>query len=70
MATSTNLPRERMYDDNNISDSTDEDSTIATHAQCNSPSNSTSTSKMNFNELVTSQRMIRDNIETTAATGQ
>jgi hypothetical protein len=33
-------------------------------------SNSTCTTNINFNELVTNKKMIRENIEATAATGQ
>jgi hypothetical protein len=67
---SANVPRDLMHDDENITDSSDDDSTTATCAQCNNPNNSTSTTNINFNELVTNKKMIRNNIETTTATGQ
>jgi hypothetical protein len=59
-----------MHDEKNITDSSDEDCTTAMRAQCNSPSSSTSTTNINFNELVTNKKLTRENIETTAATGR
>jgi hypothetical protein len=66
VAKSANVPRDLMT----ITDSSDEVSMTETGAKCNSPSTSTSTTNINFNELVTSKNMIRENIETTAVTGQ
>jgi hypothetical protein len=53
VAEAANMPRGLMHDEKNITDSSDDDKTTATCAQCNSPSNSTCMTTINFNELLT-----------------
>jgi hypothetical protein len=70
VAKAANIPRDLMHDDVYFTDTYDDEKTTAMHAQCNSPSNTTITTKINYNELVTTRKKIRENIETTASSGQ
>jgi hypothetical protein len=65
-----NMPKDLMHDDVYFTDTCDDEITTATHAQCNSPSSTTITTKINYNELVTTRKKIRENIEITASSGQ